>query len=395
MKMPSCIERPFVIAESEFVGAHGSVPFFLLTSIFIPGRFCVYLFSIHTYSKIVMKISGLKIVLFFFLSVVTFGCGSSGTDAGSLSTKNFSASSSEFTVLAGDSSVTIRFSLLAEPFGNTSDTSIAVIQIQPVTGFTFAYDSSHTSDPRCTIHNCPGLVKRGDWSDFTFSADKSLIGNTFSIRVYLFAQPDSVDTLTLTVHVTGTRAITISDSTFASGWSSILLFDTTKTGVYIQSDGQIPLGGKLGPFLRTCISWQGGPDRSKAIVAEVFWTTFYHPQNDGPVLSISYKWDRRDSTLNSFRTAPAVSLLLQQNNEFYIGTLHYGAGTNWKHESGTNLQASYFTEIAGNHPGSHPDFSAGALAMNFGYAITTPVNSADEQNTTFVSVDNWSVTINR
>jgi len=110
------------------------------------------------------------------------------------------------------------------------------------------------------------------------------------------------------------------------------------------------------------------------------------PMTDGTIVEVDGAFDVR---LASSLTPVQVSLLLEQDGQFFYGPRINVTTTTWKHEQQLALKVADFTTlpVGVGLPGNRPDFSCGAKPIRLGYATLL---NAPGMNT--IGIDNWCVT---
>ncbi len=116
----------------------------------------------------------------------------------------------------------------------------------------------------------------------------------------------------------------------------------------------------------------------------------YDPGETGAIFSIDYSYDHRGESI------PAVLAIVQDGN-FYVTSWRGDKDAEWRRYRISGLQASDFVladpdYLYDTHPDVHPDFSANAAPIQFGYSLVTGTSSTGYTDT--VWVDNWSVRVN-
>lgn len=111
----------------------------------------------------------------------------------------------------------------------------------------------------------------------------------------------------------------------------------------------------------------------------------FNPAQKGAITSISYSED--SLLISGFGQGQATGAAVIQNGVVYFDTMLITPNHKWTHQSQKNLTAASFTA---SDQTSHPDFSATAAPMQFGFYRA---NSAGFQYTIVAGIDNFSITI--
>jgi IPTL-CTERM motif len=194
-------------------------------------------------------------------------------------------------------------------------------------------------------------------------------------------------------------AQTVSDSTFLdANWA--LTQDTSGNGGS-STAAQVLSGGNPGSYRNVTDALNVAPPGSQTIVlsTSIFTPFTYSPAVSGAIASVSYSEDA-ECTAGCFgqgqSTGPA---LLQGGKRYILNTqLITGPGLTWVNHALSGLTAADFalvnvTTTAIFDNAQHPDFSAGAAPIQFGFfrANGTSINGA--AYTLSAGIDNWQMTV--
>jgi hypothetical protein len=190
------------------------------------------------------------------------------------------------------------------------------------------------------------------------------------------------------------QAIVFADGTFADeDW--VVTSHTNDGGAVVEA-GQVPSGGVPGAFRR--ITHKVGhavPGADTAFVVSLHWNVLavYDPARSGAVVDLCYEEDSR--VLEGYGQGQGSGLALYQDGRAYAGGHFYtGVPPLWRHHRQEGLTADLFYESlpgTGQDLTSHPDFSASAPPITFGFFRS---NSAQAPVTISAAIDNWRVEVN-
>ncbi len=180
--------------------------------------------------------------------------------------------------------------------------------------------------------------------------------------------------------------ITFSDNTFnPSDWS---LTTQTKGAGGDASAVQKASGGNLGAYRQVTVDVIGSSD-SEVYAFNLKNTATVAPASLGAIISLTYSEDR-DTTGQEF--GPAI----QQGSNLYYAYAGSGGTSGWQSTMMTftpgaatnNLLTAFGTDMSSS---VHPDFSATALPMTFGFAAID--NSTASSFTAVSGYDNWAISV--
>jgi hypothetical protein len=191
-------------------------------------------------------------------------------------------------------------------------------------------------------------------------------------------------------------AYTIGDGVFdPSDWSHEVRFDAGFTGVS-ASVSQVANGGNLGPYrsIGYSMTWAGTQVYGSVYVISRHLDFVYDPSVLGAIASLSYEEDQTRLSAGWSPALVAGNAVLFQAGKIYLGP-NFVFGPNnlsWTERSFTGLTAADFVELDGMNvlTESHPDFSASAPTLGFGYSRS---NSYSFSSSISHGIDNWFFTV--
>jgi hypothetical protein len=184
----------------------------------------------------------------------------------------------------------------------------------------------------------------------------------------------------------GASIITFSDNTFnASDWS---LTTQTKGAGGDANALQKASGGNPSAYRQVTVDVIGSSD-SEVYAFNLKNTATVAPTSTGAIISLTYSEDR-DTTGQEF--GPAI----EQGSNLYYAYAGSGGTSGWQSTTMTftpsaatnNLLTSFGTDMSSS---AHPDFSATALPMTFGFAAID--NSTASSFTAISGYDNWAISV--
>jgi hypothetical protein len=178
--------------------------------------------------------------------------------------------------------------------------------------------------------------------------------------------------------------ITFSDNTFnPSDWS--LTTQTKGAGGNVTAVQQSS-GGNPGAYRQVTVNVIGSSD-SEVYAFNLKNTATVTPASTGAIISLTYS-EYRNTTGQEF--GPAI----EQGSNLYYAYAGSGGTSGWQSNTVTftpgaatnNLLTAFGTDMSSS---VHPDFSANALPMTFGFAAID--NSTASSFTAVSGYDNWSI----
>lgn len=191
-------------------------------------------------------------------------------------------------------------------------------------------------------------------------------------------------------------AFSVSDGTFAAAdWTHEVRFDSGFISV-TESVGQSPSGGAPGAYRQIgyAMAWAGTQTYGSVYVISRYTAAAYSPAALGAIGSISYDEDQTRVFADWSPALVAGNPVIFQAGKTYLGP-NFVFGPNdlqWAHHAAAALTATDFVELSGMNvlTDSHPDFSASAPDLGFGYSRS---NSYSFSSSLAHGIDNWSFSI--
>ena len=164
-------------------------------------------------------------------------------------------------------------------------------------------------------------------------------------------------------------------------WSAVKILDTSPGTISTFSAAS---SGNGTPAPGRTTQHNYGAGGSAIRVAHLSSGCAYNPATQGPITTISYKYDAKVAPGGG---SVAYRMLVLQNGTYYIGPVHSVTNdASWQSFSGM-LSAPMFTAIVGDGP-ANPDFTCAGSEIRFGYETS---NSAGGAAQTISHIDNWDV----
>lgn len=196
-------------------------------------------------------------------------------------------------------------------------------------------------------------------------------------------------------------AAVVADATFANTDWTLTQFNAGNGGTVTGT--QVLTGGNPGSFRNVTDALNAAPAGSETIVLSTnIYTPFtYNPSASGAIASLNYTEDAA-CTGGCFGNGQSTGPALLQGGNLYIlssSSVITGPGAGWVTHPLSALTAADFglvsvTPTTISNPAQHPDFSAGAAPIQFGYFRANGTSVNGPAYTLTAGIDNWQVTIN-
>jgi hypothetical protein len=180
---------------------------------------------------------------------------------------------------------------------------------------------------------------------------------------------------------------TSSDLTFASGWTSVKVLDTTIGSSATTSSTTQPSGGFSGPYRETSHTYNSGA----IVVSHTDPGSLYFPVAD-PIYTLDFSVQANHLTAGTIGGAVGLRAALIQGSAYYGGPTINVFNGSWTAYSQSGLVPSDFVLISGTG-GAHPDFTISGGPITFGYMTSNSAGGGPVTKT--IGVDNWSIRANR
>lgn len=196
-------------------------------------------------------------------------------------------------------------------------------------------------------------------------------------------------------------AAVVSDATFANTDWTLTQFNAGNGG--LVTGAQVASGGNPGSFRNVTDQLNAAPAGSETIVLSTnIYTPFtYNPSTSGAIATLDYTEDAA-CTGGCFGAGQSTGPALLQGGNLYIlssSTVITGPGAGWVTHPLSALTANDFglvsvTPTTLSNPAQHPNFSAGAAPIQFGYFRANGTSVNGPAYTLTAGIDNWQVTVN-
>lgn len=195
-----------------------------------------------------------------------------------------------------------------------------------------------------------------------------------------FTKVSAIDNWSVTLHI---DRETFSDGSFAGGWSSTKILDTTPGATATFGTTTQPVAGNPGAYRETSHTFQDG-----AIAVAHFDPANSYDPSTMPVFEVDVSYDLRHFT-------PALGavryyLAIEQGGAYFVGPFDDIFPNAWASFAHTGLIASNFVNYLGGSP-AHPNFSSTGAVFQLGYVTANSVNGGPI--TKISGLDNWRVVL--
>jgi hypothetical protein len=186
--------------------------------------------------------------------------------------------------------------------------------------------------------------------------------------------------------------VTFSDGTFNdSDWQVSMLFQSGNGGSITGT--QVASGGNPGAYRRIVDAVNGpSPSYTQVLGFHQRLGATYDASIQGPISTLDFSIDFLN--IDVFGAGHAYEVALSQDGELYAPFRHETDRiSGWRHDTSIGLTANDFFQVlpAGLNLNQHPDFSATASPIAFGFY--TANSTTDVAYTITVGYDNWNVAI--
>ncbi len=182
-------------------------------------------------------------------------------------------------------------------------------------------------------------------------------------------------------------SFTSSDLTFASGWTSVKVLDTTPGSSATTTSTTQPSGGFSGSYRETSHTYSSGA----IIVSHTLPMSQYFPAAD-PIYTLDFSVQANHLTAGTIGGAVGLRAALLQGSAYYAGPTINVFNGSWTAYSQSGLVPSDFVLISGSG-GAHPDFTISGAPITFGYMTSNSAGGGPVTKT--IGVDNWAMRANR
>ena len=188
--------------------------------------------------------------------------------------------------------------------------------------------------------------------------------------------------------------VVFSDATFNDADWSVEVFQLDGNGGTFTAQ-QIGSGGVPGSYREIGLTMNEGTVVSGIAVFSRCRNATYYPAVYGPILEIAYHEDTICLLQNNGGCGQRGGIALKQNGHIFVNGPYITPGFSWTafDLSGQTVSAFHWLNDDPQSGGRHPDFSANAAPIEFGFFRGNWNAPGEVSYSTLTGTDNWTVTI--